>query len=284
MYSIIELAKRKVNLQRSPPEGHAQAYREMIRQACDAANREAKRRKKGHIADDTQELLVLILPRLLLPAPKRTPGNNTKVKTHAEAMQETAQSRQQATKLVAKRIALAQEGNFAELLRRDELEPNEQLKTRLAKPEEAEGADDEEEGAQKATAAAMNLEQKEFLTRAMKRLSSHGIASLGPEETEKVSTLSAQRSTPNSWDVDSCVMVIKMAMQRCWFLNSSAQLRGHGSPRKDVQRFFSEQLWRWRVRSRLEEKSGNAPGMHLQCGQGTSRRSYGWCQGLPYHR
>ena len=80
MYGIIELAKRTVNLQRSPPEGHAQAYREMMRQACDAAKREAKRRKKGQMADDAQELLVLILPRLLLPAPKRTPGNNTKVK------------------------------------------------------------------------------------------------------------------------------------------------------------------------------------------------------------
>ena len=108
MYGIIELAKRKGNLQRSPPEGHAQAYREMMRQACDAANRKAKRRKKGQIADDAQDLLA----RLLLPAPKRTPGNNTKVKTHAEAMQETAQL----------------------LLRRDELEANE-LRTRLVKPQ-----------------------------------------------------------------------------------------------------------------------------------------------------
>ena len=56
MYGIIELAKRKVNHQRSPPEGHAQTYREKMRQACDAANREAKRRKKGQIADDAQEL------------------------------------------------------------------------------------------------------------------------------------------------------------------------------------------------------------------------------------
>ena len=46
MYGILELAKRKVNLQRSPPEGHAQAYREMMRHSCDAANREAKKRKK----------------------------------------------------------------------------------------------------------------------------------------------------------------------------------------------------------------------------------------------
>ena len=110
-------------------------------------------------------------------------------------MQETTQLRQQATKLVGERIALAQEGNFAELLRRDELEANE-LRTRLAKPEEAEGADDEEEGAQEAAAAAVNLVQKESLTRAMKRLTSHGIASLGPEETKKVGTLLAQEAHP----------------------------------------------------------------------------------------
>ena len=140
MYGIIELAKRNVNLQRSPPEGDGQA--------CDVADREVKRRKKGPKADDAQELLVLLLPRLLLPAPKRTPGNNTKVTTHAEAVEETTHLRQQATKLVGERLALAQEGNFAELLRRDELEANE-LRTRLAKPEEAERADDEEEGGQK---------------------------------------------------------------------------------------------------------------------------------------
>ena len=39
----------------------------------------------------------------------------------------------------------------------DELEANE-LRTRLAKPEEAEGADDEEDGAPKAAAAAVNLQ------------------------------------------------------------------------------------------------------------------------------
>ena len=36
----------------------------------------------------------------------------------------------------------------------------------------------------------------------------------------------------------SCVTVINMVTQRCWFLNIPAQLRGHGSPRKDVQRFL----------------------------------------------
>ena len=40
-----------------------------MRQACDTAVREARRRQEGHIADDTQELLTLILPTLLLPAP-----------------------------------------------------------------------------------------------------------------------------------------------------------------------------------------------------------------------
>ena len=64
MYGILELAKRKVSLQRLLPEGHAQAYREMMRQACDAANREAKRRKKeansrrrtGTVGIDTTEI------------------------------------------------------------------------------------------------------------------------------------------------------------------------------------------------------------------------------------
>ena len=130
------------------------------------------------MADDAQELLVLILPRLLLLAPKRTPGNNTKVKTHAEAMQETGQLRLQATKLVGERLA------HVELLRGDELEAN-GLRTRLAKPEGADGADDEEEGAQKAAAAAVNLVQTESLTRAMKRLTSHGIASLDQQKRIK---------------------------------------------------------------------------------------------------
>ena len=40
----------------------------------------------------------------------------------------------------------------------------------------------------------MNLVQKESLTRAMKRLTSHGIASLEPEETKKVSALLAQEA------------------------------------------------------------------------------------------
>ena len=44
----------------------------------------------------------------------------------------------------------------------------------------------------------------------------------------------------------SFVTVTKMATQRCWFLNSSAQLRGHGSPKRDAQRFSSELLWSWR--------------------------------------
>ena len=111
-------------------------------------------------------------------------------------MQETAQLRQQAAKLVGERLALAQEGNFAELLRRDELEANE-LGARLAKPEQADGADDEEEGAQKAAAAAVNLVQKESLTRATKRLTSHGIASLGPEEeTKKSQRASGTGGTP----------------------------------------------------------------------------------------
>ena len=68
---------------RAPPEGHAQAYREMLRQACDAAVREARRRQEGHIADDAQELLALIQPRLLLPAPKRKEGPQNATKTHA---------------------------------------------------------------------------------------------------------------------------------------------------------------------------------------------------------
>ena len=76
---------------------------------------------------------MLMLPTLLLLAPRRTPGNNTKVRTHAEAMQETTQSRQQANKLVGERIALAQARNFAELLRRDEMEANDR-KTKLATP------------------------------------------------------------------------------------------------------------------------------------------------------
>ena len=116
----------------------------MLRQACDAAIREATRRKKGQIADDAQELLVLILPRLLLPAPRKVKENSTKVKTHAEVMQETAQPRLQATKMVGERLALAQAGNFAELLRRDEFEASE-LKKRLARREEADGAEDMEE-------------------------------------------------------------------------------------------------------------------------------------------
>ena len=90
MYEIIGLAKEESQPPKIPTLRARTSYREMMRQACDAANREAKRRKKGQIADDAQELLVLILPRLLLPALKRTPGNNTKVKTHAEAMQQTA--------------------------------------------------------------------------------------------------------------------------------------------------------------------------------------------------
>ena len=99
------------------------------------------------------------------------------------------------TATTSKRPALAQEGNFAEPLTKNELEANE-LRTRLAKPEEAEGADDEEEGAQEAAAAAVNLVQKESLARAMKRLTSHGIASLGAEETEKVSALLEQEAPP----------------------------------------------------------------------------------------
>ena len=38
--------------------------------------------------------------------------------------------------------------------------------------------------------------RKESLTRAVKRLTPHGIASLGPEETKKVSTLLAQETPP----------------------------------------------------------------------------------------
>ena len=78
--------------------------------ASDAASREAKRREKEHVADDAQELLVL-------PAPKRTLWETTQRRTHAEATQEAAQLRQQATKQVGERLALAQEGHFAELLR-----------------------------------------------------------------------------------------------------------------------------------------------------------------------
>ena len=136
MYGTLELAKRKVNLQRSPPEGHGPSIQRDDATGVRRGQQGGKEEEKGQMADDAQELLVLIQPRLLLFVPRRTPGNNTKVRTHAEALQETAQLRQQAAKLVGERIALAQAENFAELLRRDELEAN-ALKSRLAKSGEA---------------------------------------------------------------------------------------------------------------------------------------------------
>ena len=108
-------------------------------------------------------------------------------------MQKTAQLRLQATKLVGERVALAQTGNFAELLRRDEMEANE-LKSRRAKPGKAEGACDEDEGAHEAE-AAVSMVQKESLTRAMTRLTLSGIAGLGPEETKKYAR-SWRKKTP----------------------------------------------------------------------------------------
>ena len=110
---------------RAPPEDHAQAYREMLRQACDAAVREARRRQEGHIADDAQELLALIQPRLLLPAPKRKEGPQNAPKTHAEVMAETAHMKQEAHRLVGERLAIATTGNWAQRLRKDELEAEE---------------------------------------------------------------------------------------------------------------------------------------------------------------
>ena len=50
-----------------------QSSTEMQRQACNAAAREAK----GRIADDAQELVTLILPRLLLRAPIRRKKGST---------------------------------------------------------------------------------------------------------------------------------------------------------------------------------------------------------------
>ena len=43
--------------------------------------------------------------------------------------------------------------------------------------------------------------------------------------------------------LDMCVTVANCGSQRCWFLNSFAQLRDHGSFKRDVQQFSSGPPW-----------------------------------------
>ena len=71
---------------------------------------------------------------------------------------------------------------------------------------------------------------------------------LGPAHacTHSPTILSIQET--KSWDMpnwnclDMCVTVANQGSQRCWFLNSLAQLRDHGSLKRDVQQFSSEPL------------------------------------------
>ena len=46
--------------------------------------------------------------------------------------------------------------------------------------------------------------------------------------------------------LDMSVIVASVVSQRCWFQNSSAQFRDHGSLKRDVHQCSSEQLWWWR--------------------------------------
>ena len=71
-------------------------------------------KRDRHIVDDAQELLALILPRLLLPAPHRKKGSQNAPKTHAEVMAETAPMRQEARRLLGERLTVAKLGNGAE--------------------------------------------------------------------------------------------------------------------------------------------------------------------------
>ena len=72
----IPMARRTHENVRHLAHGSLDGRAEVMRQACDAAVREA-----GRIADDAQELLMLDLPRLLLPASKRKKGMPTAQET-----------------------------------------------------------------------------------------------------------------------------------------------------------------------------------------------------------
>ena len=98
-------------------------------------------------------------------------------------MREMAKLRQQATKLVGEGLALAQEGNFAELLRRDELEANE-LRTRLA-TRGSRRSRRRRGGSTKSSGGSREPGAKGVPHKGNETSTSHGIASLGPEETQE---------------------------------------------------------------------------------------------------
>ena len=111
-------------------KGNAQAHRDMMRQACDTAVREATRhRGRTYRGRRTGSL---ILPRLLALAPLRKHGTQ-----NAEEMVEMGRMRHEAW---CAGVSLpAHEGHFAELPRTDEFEAAE-LNAHLAKLGTAEGA------------------------------------------------------------------------------------------------------------------------------------------------
>ena len=82
-----------------------------------------------------------------------------------------------------------------ELPRRDEPAATE-LDSHLSKLGVAEGAEEEEVVSRKAAGTAVNMVRKEALSRATMRLTSHGIASLGPEEAKNFRNLQSQDHPP----------------------------------------------------------------------------------------
>ena len=66
--------------------------------------------------------------------------------------------------------------------------------------------------------------------------------------------------------MDMCFTVANLGLQRCWFLNSFAQLRDHGSLKRGAQQFFSEPLRWWQCMLQPQAKV-------LRCTRPASRAS-----------
>ena len=118
MSCILNLARKKVRLQRSQlhPKGHALAYSEIMRQACVAAVREARKGPQcgGRTGTGGNKL------------PRRKKGMPFCPRTQAEFMTECTHLHLE-IRLVGERIALAQQGRVDEIIRMDELEVAELL-------------------------------------------------------------------------------------------------------------------------------------------------------------
>ena len=78
---------------------------------------------------------------------------------------------------------------------------------------------------------------------------------------------------------ESYVTEANFGSQPCWSLNSFAQLRDHGSSKRDEKLFSLVPLWWWQY-----AVFGDVWGMHLKCPESTSRRTSGWRQRLLYYR